>query len=509
MNITIAHKRNSLITLSVLLLAYYLHGDGASLLPLIALSGGGDGDGGGGGDCSGGDGGGDGGGDDGGGPASSTPFLCTWNGEKYCFENDFLFGKPTSLFTNKTDGIRAYEKGEVAGDMYKIQNHFKLRNGKPSFQIKEVEPEESFIDHISLLHFIHPKNTELIVDADLQSAYVFGKHNLQTKEGVAEQRFLWNGEDVSGVFGTASALFENDDTQGRFMEPEKDIVEIEGRISDTKNDAYLILKSYYRDWTLGEVFAYAEKNRSIPWRTLFGSVHTPSGFIKMGALVLTLAFVGALSFLGSFGRVGNSSGNTINDAKELVALFGTQRAHADVPATRSIIVEYWDGNSFNTLDAYSPRYYQSALNVFHVPKVAIQKEGNIRMRMTATRRHKLIYAGLMAPDDTIVPKVETLKITKAYSKRENKDYASVLSVKQSGEYLHMIPADVVDVEFESPSYKIADGEQDTYVFASNGVYTNLSENSRIKAGDWVSKLDPEAKDWLETMKSLQTDQKIS
>ncbi|MFA5841967.1 MAG: hypothetical protein WC835_03350, partial [Candidatus Paceibacterota bacterium] len=126
----VIQTRNNLMIAVATLFVYYFFsgGDATSFLPLMALCAGGD--------CSGGCGSGDAGdGGDGSSSVSSTPFLCTWNGEKYCFENDFLFGKPTSLFADKNIGIAAYERGGVVGDLYKIQNLFKPKDGRLSFRI--------------------------------------------------------------------------------------------------------------------------------------------------------------------------------------------------------------------------------------------------------------------------------------------------------------------------------------------------------------------------------------
>ncbi|MFA5841719.1 MAG: hypothetical protein WC835_02005, partial [Candidatus Paceibacterota bacterium] len=398
----------------------------------------------------------------------------------------------------------------VVGDLYKIQNLFKPKDGRLSFRIKEVEPEESYIDHMTLSRFVYNKDAELLVDSGFKSVRVFKKEALLSGEGISKQRILWNGEDVSETLGNSIAIFENSDGEGRFIEPGKDIVEIEGKLSGSGAEAYLVLKSYYRDWTLGEIFEQAKAKNSISWREFLGSARTPGDFVKVGVLMAITVFLGVTSSVVPSLR---SGAITINDTKELAALFGPQKASADTPGFfpvvgRSIVVEYWNGSSFSTLDVYSPRYYQMTRNVFRIPKAAIRETGDMRLRITATNRHKISYMGFVAPNETIVPKAETLKVTRAFHQRESKDYASVLNSRQSGDYLHTIPADIVDVEFEAPVRELKSDDQESYVLASGGIYTSLSESSRVEAGDWVSKLDTDARKWLEAMNALQEERRV-
>lgn len=170
----------------------------------------------------------------------------------------------------------------------------------------------------------------------------------------------------------------------------------------------------------------------------------------------------------------------------------------------SLVVEYWNGASFVPLDIYSPRYYQPTLNTITVPAHTIQPSGEVRLRITATKRHKVYFAGLMAPKKNISSRVKKLSVKKAFHKREEKDYAEILNKPHSGEYLRTIPGDVVDVAFKAEESKILKSEQESYVLQAGGVYTAVSGEARQEAGDWVSRLDSESRAFLENLYTLNT-----
>lgn len=170
----------------------------------------------------------------------------------------------------------------------------------------------------------------------------------------------------------------------------------------------------------------------------------------------------------------------------------------------SLVVEYWNGVSFVPLDIYLPRYYQPTLNTITVPTHAIQPSGEVHLRVTATKRHKVYFSGLVAPKKYISPRTERFSVKKAFHKREGKDYTEILNKSRSGEYLHTIPGDVVDITFEVGESKILKSEQESYVLRAGGVYTALSKEARQEAGDWVSRLDPESRAFLENLYALNT-----
>ncbi|MEK7178916.1 MAG: hypothetical protein AAB727_01530 [Patescibacteria group bacterium] len=477
-------------------------------LPLIfgCADGGGGGGGGDGGDSSGsvsescGNGGGQGQG------GGSTPFLCTWDGEKFTFENDFLYGKPISSFYDIKEGIRLYEDRAIVPDTYKIQNKIHIKNNRALFQIKEIEPEESFIDHISLSRVVHPRNTELIVDSSFKKFIVLENTALAEKEGIISQEIYFNGENFSDTLGDNARMHTQAGREdGYFIDPTGDIVEIRGNIRAGDNDTYLLIRSHFRDWTLGEIFDMARGRKSFSIREIFSDM-SPRSMVKGSALAFLILVLGAVTAIGTFFQRSPRE-YTLLQAKTLSGAFDIPRALADVPAPpggggHSLIVEGWNGASFQTIDVFSPRYYQPTLNAIAIPKNVVQDNGDVHIRITSTKRHKIHYTSLIVPREESSYRTETFSVSKAFLQREKRDYATTLNEPYSGEYMHVIPGDIVDVEFPVIPTNIDDNEQESYLLQAGGVYTDASEETQRLAGDWVSNLDPEAKSFLQELYSL-------
>lgn len=205
--------------------------------------------------------------------SASTPFILTWNGKKFVFENDFLFGKPSSLFSNKDEGMRAYESGAITPDLYKIQNSVQLKDGHFVAQIKEIEPEESYIDHLSLFRVTYPQNTELIVDSKFRDFHIFEKGALEKLEGVRKRSVLLNGNAVTNIAGDTKKIWQDmGDKDGYMLEPQKDSLEVKGVVKDKSRPVYLLLRAHIRDWTVGEIFDASKKEHQIPAEKLFSTL---------------------------------------------------------------------------------------------------------------------------------------------------------------------------------------------------------------------------------------------
>lgn len=509
-------------------------GSSGLLVPLMALcAGGGAGDGGGGGA---GDGGGAGGSTGEGGTASangtvgggcgnpgasssgsgsSTPFLCTWNGSAFVFENDFLFGNPTSLVRNAEEGIQLYENKAIIPDLYRLQNNIQLKDGHFVAQIKEIEPEESFIDHLALLRAVYPREAELVIDSKFQHIRAFEKKALETMEGVTHRGITLNGIDISSTAGNTENLFPKmHDHDGYFINADSDVIEVKGRVEDKNRDVYLLLRAHYRDWTLGEIFNVAKTKQYVPIQELFGS--SPKTLMKGAALVLSILILSVVTAVGSLLR-SSPSDKAAQEAEKLARAFEIPRAYADTPAPpsppgggRSLIVEYWNGTAFEEIEVFSSiRYYQPSLNTIAVPARAVQSSGEVRLKITATHRHKVHFAGLVAPEKHLTVRTEQFHVAKAFHRREGRDYADVLNQQYSKEYLHTIPADVVDVSFKVGEPKVSSEEQYAYIVRAGGVYTYANEETQHKAGNWVSRLDPEAQSFLREMYALRADRDAS
>ncbi|MBI2048201.1 MAG: hypothetical protein HYT27_03600 [Parcubacteria group bacterium] len=235
--------------------------------------------------------------------------------------------------------------------------------------------------------------------------------------------------------------------------------------------------------------------------------------LKGVALLLGLFILFILKLVS--GQGGGDKTLTLSQKAQNI-LGNTPQAYADTPPPPgcgggggggggggcSLLVTYWGGEGFKDIDIYSPRYYQPTLNTITVPKEAIQKDGRICVRVAATKRHKIYFAGLVAPKKSFSHHAEKFTVGRAYHKREEKNYAEVLNTQRSGEYLRTIPGDTVDVAFKVTDSKLKKSEQEAYLLEAGGVYVAASEEVQKEAGDWVNRLDLESHSFLKKLYSL-------
>ncbi|TXH02067.1 MAG: hypothetical protein E6R05_04690 [Candidatus Moraniibacteriota bacterium] len=430
----------------------------------------------------------------------TTPFLCVWNGKRFQFENDVLYGKPTSVFNSPEIGRMYYERGMVTGDLYRIKAPLVPVTGSFRFQIREIEPEESFIDYLALSRVTYPKEGELVTDSNLEDFYVFQQSDIQNRRGVTQQKVVdHNGVDV------AKKLNEE---EPHIMYPNDEIV-VEGKVTGERKSSlpvYFFLGSHYRDWALGEieieegVVSFFRKRMQQVFAEKQSAQKVMIGLGK--TLILTL-ILGTMSLLASSGsRTLSGDANKLSGQEQLAQVFGVPTARADIVGGRSLIVDYFDGLKFCRIDIINPRYFQKCLYAIPLPARAVQADGSIRLKIRATKRHHVTEAFLVTPEKMLPYQVEHLALKKVWHQREQCNYTKELGQRRSGDYLHTIPADVVDVEFHIPSSKKRIEENEDYLFQASGYYTPTSRATQKLAGNWVQKLDPESRAVLDTLYSL-------
>lgn len=502
----------------VLVVLYFLESDIA--MPLLALSASGNsgcGNGAGGAGAGGGFGGGGGSAGGGFGGGGSTPFLCVWDGKRYKFENDILFGKPTSRFDSKALGQSVYEKGGVVGDIYKIQNSVVPKGGYLSFQIREIEPEESYVDYLSLVKVAHPTNGTLITSSDFKDFLVFDTTELNEQAGVESAQIISsNNKNLHNQIGN----FEN--TKHEHEMQTGDSFTLKAKVRDIENPLYFVLGSLYRDWAMGEIESLNDISNYAIIRSKFKEVLTESKTVKSfvsgtASLVnLTLVFVAIWVVLGIQSLISLRSLDNTSEPDYLSAAFGVNSALADVPSGgggggggvrpgKSLNIEYLTDNGYQLIDIVQPRYHKRNLDAVLIPPDAISAEGEVTIRVTATKRHNVTNAMLVSPTQLLTAQTEEFKVNKAYNKRTKHDSRDALNSKMSHEYLHTIPGDIVEIEFgpiNESSLVTTEGEISTYLVRAHGYYTSLSESSAREAGDWVKNLDSESKEILRGMYSL-------
>ena len=428
----------------------------------------------------------------------SSPFLCTWNGKEFVFENDVLFGHPTSLFSAVEEGKKSYESKSIASDTYRVQNKVILERGMFKVQIKEIEPEESYIDYLSLLRIRYPKTSELVIGSKFEKMHVFEKGAILKGEGVSSQEVFLNDMSISPFVNAEHLWGKTQDLDGYFVDT-NDKVYIKAKVQDSEKDLYLIMRSYYRDWAAGELFSNFKHQKSLTFQEVFGASFSPKNIMKGSLLLVSIVMFSVATSMQSLFQF-FSRDSVKEGAYTLTKAFGVPRAYADTP--RSLVVEYKQGSSFNRIDVVSPRYYQPSLTAVSIPKEAVDENGDVFIRITPTKRHKIYATTLVAPQKKLPYQTKRFEVSKVVHQRENKDYTAIVNKKYSGEYLHTIPGDTVDISFDVTDSKLTSSEQEAYILEAGGVYTPASDATQKMAGDWVSKLDYQSRTILNHLYSL-------
>jgi len=412
-----------------------------------------------------------GGGGGGGGKYTSTPFLAYFDGKQYELENDILFGRPTSFNAKYEIAKQKYEDGLVSPDLYKIAAKITPTNGKFLFQIQEREIEESFFKWLKLQRVVHPKNTEIVVDSNYAKFYVLKRRGLEeslalpaaviTREGVdiaariADKRLIWQQEASDNDKDTSIRFQKNDGVEVLFRNLKKDAT------------PFLVTKSWFRDWIAGYSNDWAAPNTLA---ALFQ--RSPLGNIKTAALLPIVLGVWLLHKIG------------LGEGAVAVApfIFGYQAC--------SLVYEYEDAEgNYRQIAVSEPRAWHYNNEVTELPRESVSSDGDLRLRITSTKRHTLGFIGITQQmEDTEERQFiqDEVKLLRAYHHRLGQDVTAELN-NHGNEYVHMVTGDVVDLEFNAPDTPISENQKETYVIQSSGFYTALRPEYKKFADDWETR----------------------
>lgn len=428
----------------------------------------------------------------------STPFLMTWNGDAYETENDVLVGYPSSSYFSYEEGLRAYETGKIQqGDLYKLRNTFKDEHNKIKFQIKEIEPEESFFDTLAFEYMTYPKTAIPIVDSKFRHHSLFDREKVSKGEGVLKQHISYKGSSIDDQMISITTL--NDDKgikKGNFTLETWDEVYMECHVENRQDSLFLLLGSNFRDWTPGTVLA--NKPDTIEKVASPYSSSTQNPWIRSISRVSAVALVVGIGFFGdmytrvaeSLGIGGKKDTSELTTLKNLANSFGPRDA---IASTCSFLLQYWDGEVYVEFDIVSPREHQVSLSAIEIPTDAINSEGLAKLRIVATKKHTLAGATFVS-GKAITEKVrtETLSVSKAYLPRTQADYSKTLREKYNGEYVHLRPLDVLEVEVEAPEKNLSvlgSEYEEAYFLRAEGFYIPLREETKHGLGvNWPEKL---------------------
>lgn len=166
----------------------------------------------------------------------TTPYLFTRSSGDYYIENDFMntfssLGDMTPEETRMAYVNNAVDEIFKAKDIYKLKLKPDQKDGKLFLQIREIEPEESYIDKISLIKVIHPKETLAFANAE----------NIEVAKTTITKPFYCqedNGRDcLKAISGTDNNFIRKDEGGSIILKFKAD-----------KKDNYLILSSGINKW---------------------------------------------------------------------------------------------------------------------------------------------------------------------------------------------------------------------------------------------------------------------
>lgn len=440
------------------------------------------------------------------GGGGSTPFLYVQKGGGYQMENDVMFGYPSTLRPDEATGRRLYERGKIGSDQYVIREGVEVEGDTIRMQIREIEPEESFIDSLSLEAVAIPVDHELFVSDDMSILHSFEKKAVLESKGVKEQKIRINGNTEESLAANIDSALDGEHIEGKMLQVGESI-EITATVADRSKPLHLLLYSRYRDWTGGIMGDLEQKSFSeavrIRWQKAINARKLNKSFVKgyasMFGILAAIAVLAVAFPFYSGNRQNVSTGNT-------GAMFAIPHALADYPHSgRSLVIEYRKNGKYIKTGLIQPRYYRAAPHTVSIPKEAIDENGETRIRISATKRHEVVAATLIAADAEEVAYKAVMASRRITLQRDGKDYREILSRKHSGNYLRLRPTDVVDLEFDATGMEKVqkDGMNISCLLSIGGFYIPLTSETRRKLGkNWIGKLQPEDREVLKGLYSL-------
>lgn len=414
----------------------------------------------------------------------STPFLSVWNGKKFVHENDFLFGKPNTVFANYKVGLKNYQSG-IGGDTYLLSDNLRAdENGKLRMQIRELEPEESHIDKFEIGSIDMKATEHFITDGDLENSYVFDVDAAKTISGEVYHHHA-KRDVFTKIEGTYQTLQPQEGDSVTMLSGDELIVRVPKAELSAEQDTFILVDSHFRDWTLGD---------QVPFSRLEKFVIQSRALSRDG--VIAVASVGALAamlFLGS-----NNNQNSLAKLLSVPYSYAEYVIGGDF-TPRSLVIAAGDSLEQTYLQTLFPRYVQATQEVVRIPKeiIARLKDEFLTIRIKATKKHK-VRTAFVFQGTPRVPEITVLATEKVAHTISGQDYTEQLKEK-NGTFLHTIPGDVLDVIVKDAPK--VEGMTRRYVLRANGFYNRMSAKTASQIGkNWLQRLNPEDRTLLKNLR---------
>lgn len=444
-----------------------------------------------------------GGGDGDSGP--STPFVGVWTADGYHVENDILLGFPATFFHDRDAGAAAYEAGDISHDLYQLRHTPEEVDGAVHLVVRELEPEESYLDYVALSRITHPAGTQLVVDGSHTFFHAFSNDEVCAGAGIATQHVQVRGADKTAQLGDMSQLKMEEGLSEETLQYGESVT-VSGTVSNPATTPYVYLRSRFRDWTAGPVPAL-ESSRADAYPS-FATVNlaTASGMARgvVAVVFSLLVWTGVLSGGADSRRLeqGAASSASIADA------FGAPAAnvaHAS-DGGHSLVVYHWNWQQeqYDLTHIIQPRYQYAEGEAIRLPAEAIATDGSVHIEIIASSRHTVSVVSLFAPEyDGAVTETEISLAAAQHvdGDGERQPCTTVLTERNNGAYTHLVPGEQVELAFDTTNVAPAE-QQAVYAVRAGGFYTSLTREGEMRAGDWVNKLDRSSRDMLSGLYAL-------
>lgn len=351
----------------------------------------------------------------------SCPYLYSWNGNGYVLENDILMSPAADNYNPRLAVARScYEKGLCGTDFLRLEHARRDSNGEIKLQIKELEPEESFLDNIKLYKLSHKADDVVFPSVDRSKFFAVKKSDFDSAAlpaGVLVNGAASNiGNGLTLNYGdSAEVIFDN---------------------LDKNKDHLLLFETSVRGWS-------------------------PE------ALTVINAFPGAVAhaFLALVFLAGRWLSGEFSYTIPLLALFGGSGGNRSI----HFFYQKKDGQKYGI--AVSHPRIASSWEVLEIPAEAIQ-ENKLNLWLKWTLTHKLSAIKLIAKERAFLVKPGECDLIMARLGKTGEDILKTLDKKDYKNYVHIIQGDAIDVVFKDNS--TGDSQtRSTYFLASDGFYGNL------------------------------------
>ena len=398
---------------------------------------------------------------DGSGFSGSTPYLFIQNeAGEYVAENDVMVGYPSTLKASKQVGEEQFDAGKLGFDTYLLPTHTRVSEaGEVSLQLRELEPEESYIKSLVLKRYAVPTGHEVLTNWDHQTAYTYSPELIH--------KLRYSAQDTSGQECS-------EDLQPEVAASVKlgvgSRVVVQSKIQPGTKTVHLRIRSVDRDWTPGESTA----ENSIPSPVSLGR--------KMASAVTGVGVALSTLFIGG-------GAGTADDSTELNAFSRLAKTYTVIPRAladtcNSLIIRYYDPllGSYKQVAVVQPRAHKANDVLVTLPKEAVMFDGSINIEIYATKRHTLEAVSMFAGE------VHELKPAEeaTASMVTHRDHTGEEHALESNDELHLKPSERATLTFKLTS---AVGDSDRLAVVVRGFYTPLSLEAKTEVSDWMSRLD--------------------